>query len=56
MSCGSQTLMFHLLLDAILPEFYHCLEIYTFSALQRNFNLKMTEKVALKDKKRKHLK
>jgi hypothetical protein len=26
--------MFHLLLDTVLPEFDHCLEIYTFSALQ----------------------
>jgi hypothetical protein len=29
-----QTLMFHLLLDTVLLEFDHCLEIYTFSALQ----------------------
>jgi hypothetical protein len=29
--------MFHLLLDTVLPEFDHCLEIYTFSALQWKF-------------------
>jgi hypothetical protein len=29
-----QTLMFHLLLESVLPEFDHYLEIYTFSALQ----------------------
>jgi hypothetical protein len=30
----ARTLMIHLLLDTVLPEFDHCLEIYTFSALQ----------------------
>jgi hypothetical protein len=29
--------MFHLLLEAVLPEFYHYLQIYTFSALQWQF-------------------
>jgi hypothetical protein len=33
-TCTYPALMFHLLLYTVLPEFDHCLEIYTFSALQ----------------------
>jgi hypothetical protein len=29
--------MFHLLLESVLPVFDHCLEVYTFSALQKKF-------------------
>jgi hypothetical protein len=34
---GAQIVIFHLLLEPILPEFDHYLTIYTFSTLQQQF-------------------
>jgi hypothetical protein len=34
--------MFHLLLESLLLEFDHCMEIYTFQLCNSNFNLKMS--------------
>jgi hypothetical protein len=35
--CGSQTVMFHLPLESVLPEFDQYLAIYTFVTMKQEF-------------------